>query len=336
MAKYPGAIQKPITAKRRDRMVWYRRMNLHVAVAEWSSLHSYFNVKGRPDSHFYVRKDGTVEQYVDTDFQAYADLDGNDATISVETQGGVTNPNGEPWTGAQVEALAKLYAWAVRTHGIPVKMASDSKIASTSHGLSWHRLGVDGNFPALPSPLAGRLQRGGGMHYSESAGKVCPGDAKIRQVPAVFTRALNFLEPPTPPAPADPPPSSDPLEGIIMASWYESKQAFEVRMKELVARATFGSGYTDANGDEVTITVAGGFRWAHALGRQNRDTLNAMNARIIGLEAAVAALAKDGTVDLDAITEAVARGIPAGAARVEAADVAELLAVSVKPEEVDR
>src|SRR5699024_2032019 len=78
MGWYPGAIRKKITAKNRSRMTWYRRVNLHVAVSEASSLFSYFNQKGIPDSHFYVRKDGTIEQMVDTAYQAYADLQGND------------------------------------------------------------------------------------------------------------------------------------------------------------------------------------------------------------------------------------------------------------------
>lgn len=195
MARYPGAIWKPITAdKDRQRLTVYNRMNLHVAVSEASSLHGYFNKRGIPDSHFYVRRDGTVEQYVDTSMRAFADLEGNDATISVETQG----MGGGGWDPKQREALAKLYAWAVRTHGIAKKMASSSKTNDSSKGLSWHRLGCDGNFPALPSILAGRTQRGGGMHWSTSKGKVCPGDDRIKQIPGIFARAMEILNPPAP------------------------------------------------------------------------------------------------------------------------------------------
>lgn len=171
-------------------MRWYRRVNLHVAVSEASSLFGYFNQKGIADSHFYVRKDGTVEQMVDTAYQAYADLQGNDATISIETQGGLRNAQGEKWTSAQVESLAQIYAWAVKTHGIPLKVAKDSiPTGTSSHGLSWHRLGIDGNFPS--GLLSGR--KAGGMHYSKSAGKVCPGNAKIRQVDDVYSRARAIL-----------------------------------------------------------------------------------------------------------------------------------------------
>lgn len=195
MARFPGALWKPIEARflPGKRLVAHNRVNLHVAVSEAASLHAFFNQSGRPSSHFYVRKDGTVEQYVDTDYRAEADLDGNDATISVETQGGVTNAQGEPWTPEQVEALAQIYAWAVRTHGIALKIAESSHLGEPSKGLSWHRLGIDGAFPPLPSPLAGREQRGGGMRYSKSRGKVCPGDAKIMQIPVIFDRAVAIL-----------------------------------------------------------------------------------------------------------------------------------------------
>lgn len=187
MARMPGAIWKPITAKKnRKKLTLWNRVNLHVAVSESASLHGFFNRSGRVDSHFYVRKDGTIEQYVDTAYQAFSDLDGNDATISVETQGGVTNADKEQWTKEQVAALAKIFKWARDTHGIANKIATSSKLGKESRGLSWHRLGIDGNFPQLPSPSAGRLQRGGGMHWSKHFGKLCPGAAKIRQIPEIF------------------------------------------------------------------------------------------------------------------------------------------------------
>lgn len=194
MARFPGAIWRPITAdKGRRPMAAYNRVNLHVAVTEAASLFGAFNKSGVPDSHFYVRRDGTVEQYVDTGLRAFADLDGNDATISIETQGGVNSPDTEQWTAAQVETLAQIYAWAVRTHGIARQVAWNSQPGASSHGLSWHRLGIDGAFPQLPDVRAGRGQRGGGMHYSKSRGKLCPGGAKIQQVPAIYARALAIL-----------------------------------------------------------------------------------------------------------------------------------------------
>src|SRR5690606_17171115 len=117
----PGAIWRPITVNKSRWRLVPLRVNLHVAVSEAASLHGYFNAPGRVDSHFYVRRDGTIEQYVDTSVVAYADLEGNGSSISVETQGGVKNANGEPWTAAQVEALARIYAWAVARTGSPAR-----------------------------------------------------------------------------------------------------------------------------------------------------------------------------------------------------------------------
>lgn len=209
MAIYPGAVVRLIDTKflSGKKIAVFNRVNLHVAVSESSSLYSYFNASGRASSHFYVRRDGTVEQYVDTSLQAEADLDGNDATISVETQGGVNNADSEPWTDQQLSAMASLYRWARETHGIRNQMASSSQTNDSSKGLSWHRLGIDGNFPALPNPCAGRQQRGGGMKYSSAGGKLCPGCAKINQIPEIFNRSQT--DAPVPPTP-DPGPGPDP------------------------------------------------------------------------------------------------------------------------------
>lgn len=194
MAIYPGAIVRLLTVdKGRKKLTEYNRVNAHVAVTESSSLYGQFNNKSSADSHFYVRRDGTVEQYVDTAWRANADYEGNDATISIETQGGVNNADTEPWDPPQLETIAQIYAWAVTTHGIPVSQASSSKKDSTSRGLSWHRLGIDGNFPALPDIRAGRNQRGGGMYWSTARGKLCPGGGKIQQIPGIFARAQAIL-----------------------------------------------------------------------------------------------------------------------------------------------
>ena len=186
MPRMPGAVWRPITARKRRNPIKPERVNYHVAVSEAASLHGYFNVAGRVDSHFYVLKSGTIEQYVDTSVEAYADLQGNPTTISVETQGGLRNPDGEKWTAAQVEALAKIAVWAHKTHGIPLTLARDSKPGASSRGLSWHRLGVPGSFPNS-WPLWGL--RVGGLKYSNAAGKTCPGTAKIHQMPDVLARA---------------------------------------------------------------------------------------------------------------------------------------------------
>jgi hypothetical protein len=289
MARFPGAIWKPITAsKGRRALTVHNRVNLHVAVSEASSLHGFFNQSGIADSHFYVRRDGVVEQYVDTSMNAFADLEGNDATISVETQGF----GGGEWTTAQLEFLACIFAWAAETHGIPVRLASSSKTDSTSRGLSWHRLGIDGNFPALPSILAGRLQRGGGMHYSQSTGKECPGSQRIPQIPGILARAQELLGAPT----IEP-------EGFLMAL-SDSKQ--------------------DAVYEAVTDKVQDGDEWRTQADaeRVGLKILRRIEARIIANEAAPVDVDVDAAAVADALVERLSKPVAQAVADVLAARLA--------------
>jgi len=82
-------------------------------------------------------------------------------------------------------------------------MATSSQTNDSSKGLSWHRLGIDGNFPALPDIRAGRKQRGGGMYYSSSTGKVCPGGGKIQQIPGILDAINGGSTPPPQPLPPE-------------------------------------------------------------------------------------------------------------------------------------
>src|SRR5690349_13541475 len=90
------------------------RLILHTAVSGAPSLFDFFNQPGNPVAHFYVRADGTVEQYVNTDRRSSSVLEGNANAISVETQDkGRAFPewqgsNVPAWTEAQVRSLAHL------------------------------------------------------------------------------------------------------------------------------------------------------------------------------------------------------------------------------------
>ena len=174
MPWFPGAIRRPVT-RHRTPMSRHRGLCLHVAVSEGASLFGYFNQPGNPTSHFYVRRDGTVEQYVDTQFRAPAQLEGNPTMISAETQGGVHNVDTEQWTPQQVTSLARIAAWCNDVHGIRLGLMPDSRPQST--GVGPHRLGID------PWRVSG------GEHWSESYGKVCPGAGKIAQIPRIIALA---------------------------------------------------------------------------------------------------------------------------------------------------
>jgi hypothetical protein len=182
VAVMPGAVWRPITVPGglTRRTSKGRAVVLHVAVSEATSLFGFFNNNPSANSHFYVAKDGTIEQYVDTDYQSWASMQANASTISVETQGGVTDPDGEPWTAAQVASLARICAWAHATEGTPLAPMLDSKPAST--GVGYHKLGIN------PWRVSG------GEIWSSSVGKICPGAAKIAQIPAIIAAAISGTE----------------------------------------------------------------------------------------------------------------------------------------------
>lgn len=191
MPWYPKAIRKEIT-KHRTPMAAYRRLILHTAVSSSASLFSWHQ-KVSHCSHFYLRHDGVWEQYVDTRLRAPNQQDGNADSISVESQdmGGPfpswSGSNVPAWTAKQVEAIAELAVWLNTTHGIPLVQLPSSKPGT--RGIGWHRQGIDGNFPG--GILAGRVS--GGETWS-GPGKVCPGDRRIKQVPAIVARAKQIVE----------------------------------------------------------------------------------------------------------------------------------------------
>ena len=208
MAWYPSAIRRDI-GRTKTALVNPQRVTLHTAVTNANSLAGAF--KDGPYCHFYVRADGTVEQHQDTAYRAAADLQGNDNTVSIETwdayresapnkpipydgngvSGWRSTSDVPAWTDKQITALIALLQWLWKTHpSIPRKLATDSKIGTSSHGVAWHKLGV-------PSTSGATVSQTGGMLWSTSAGKVCPGARRIAQVPLIFARAAGTATPTT-------------------------------------------------------------------------------------------------------------------------------------------
>jgi hypothetical protein len=91
------------------------------------------------------------------------------------------------FTQAQVMANAKILAWAHETHGVPLQLCPNSR--PTSRGLAYHRQGIDGNFGSFRFP--GRVP--GGEVWSESFGKVCPGDRRIAARDQILARAIDMV-----------------------------------------------------------------------------------------------------------------------------------------------
>lgn len=177
-------IKKPLTINYTTGM-WskypkWEGIVLHVAASEAASLHGWFsNPSARASSHFYVRRDGTVEQYVSLADRSWAQQHGNDRLISIETQG---MGSGE-WTAAQVASLARLCKELAAEYGFPLRQMTSSKV--TEKGIGYHALGV----AITAEQLKKGVSQTGGELWSSARGKVCPGPDRIKQVPSIIKQA---------------------------------------------------------------------------------------------------------------------------------------------------
>lgn len=120
---------------------------LHTQQGNGSPFGWFNNPRSQASSHFWVGKDGTVEQYVDTDQRAWAQAAGNDSYLSVETEGFVT----EPLTTKQTRALADLYSWGMFAYAFPKRLAE----RPGQMGFGWHGMGgvAWGNHPGCPGDV---------------------------------------------------------------------------------------------------------------------------------------------------------------------------------------
>lgn len=148
-------------------------------------------------AHFSTRSDGHIYQSRDTAWQSAANYQGNPRVIAIEnddmgapfpawdTRDGHAVP---AFTSQQLEAIAKICAWAYKTHGIPLVACPNSR--PESRGIAYHRQGIDGNFLAEGYAYGGRVP--GGEVWTLHRGKVCPGDRRIRQIPTIIARARTL------------------------------------------------------------------------------------------------------------------------------------------------
>lgn len=170
-------LARNFTNKRRSRT---DGIILHVAASEAASLHGWFsNPAARASSHLYVRRDGTVEQYVDLDHISWASLAGDARCLSVETQG---QGHGS-WTPEQVASLVRIIAETAAHYGYPLRVMASSK--TSEKGVGWHRQGVPLN---VAQKQRGISQTGGEL-WSGAAGKICPGPERIPQIPGIVAKA---------------------------------------------------------------------------------------------------------------------------------------------------
>lgn len=175
---YPKSIVKNIRPGENDPPIRPIGVILHVAVSEGSSLFSYFNgPSGGIESHFYIRRDGKVEQYRECGYEADANYKANSFVledvrrgfISVETQGMADGK----WTPEQIASIKDLILWAHKTYGIPLEICNGPKDA----GIGYHVQFKD---------------------WSNVSGKVCPGPDRVKQFKGELAAWLKAEDPRTP------------------------------------------------------------------------------------------------------------------------------------------
>lgn len=169
MALFPGALWRPIPEAADQPPVRITQVIMHVRAGLGDSLYGLWTSEGNGlESHFYVRFDGTVEQYVDTSHSADANYSANlrpDGTgaMSIETEGleaGV-------WTAEQLVSLLALARWANVTHGVPMVVCP----GPDAPGVGYHVM-----FGA-PGPWTPRA-------------KSCPGPGRVDQFVTTIMPAL--------------------------------------------------------------------------------------------------------------------------------------------------
>jgi hypothetical protein len=187
MGRYLGAVQRPL-GKSTSIMAAPDLVCLHTMVGylhstdayfRQVSVFSHFGIGGKWGSDISRGLDGVVYQWGDTNRRAAANLDCNDHIISVETADNAARPI-QPWTDKQCDAIVDLLVWANRAHDIPLELVPDSKRGR--RGVCYHRQGCD------PYRVAG------GELWSSSAGKDCPTQARIDQIPGLIDRARRIAD----------------------------------------------------------------------------------------------------------------------------------------------
>jgi len=219
MARMPGARWRPLANNwaSQPRMSRYDLVIIHTAVGSFEGTFSWFSNSGGyvgAESHFMTSGAGDIDQYQDTARQAEANGAANPRAVSVENADmgpgfpawNTRDGNAVPaFTAAQIEANARICAWAHLTHGVPLVAADTSR--PNARGIGFHRLGVDPY--RVPD----------GERWSSSYGKTCPAPRRIAQIPQIIARARQIVgagtTTPTPPAPA---PVVVPKEAVTMRS----------------------------------------------------------------------------------------------------------------------
>lgn len=181
MSRFERAVWRgPVPNMTSGGMRSHRGLVLHIQEGSEAGTDAWFhNPSSQVSAHFGNPKTGPLDQWVDTDDRAWAEVNGNPDWISVENEG----HSGDQLTASQLENVAQLLAWLHVQYGVPLAI-SDTPAAGTP-GLTGHGLGGSA----------------WGGHYD------CPGPPILAQRPAIIARAQQILG--AAPVPIPPTPSTE-------------------------------------------------------------------------------------------------------------------------------
>ena len=176
MARIPNATWRPLKENETQASIKPTQVILHTAVDAPgpTRLPDYFDRTDiSVESHVWIPLGGEIVQMLDTEVRADANRFANrrpDGTgaISIETED-EGNPEGVPWTEAQLLSIENVIRWANEVHGIPLVRCS----TPSSPGIGYHSM--------FGAPSA----------WTPSAGKTCPGSTRIAQFDTVLMPRLT-------------------------------------------------------------------------------------------------------------------------------------------------
>ncbi|MEZ0112361.1 hypothetical protein ABH920_006380 [Catenulispora sp. EB89] len=296
MARFPKATWRgPVPNLTPGGMSAHRGLVLHIQEGTESGTDAWFhNPASQVSAHFGNPKSGPLDQWVDTDDRAWAEVDGNPEWISVENEGN----SGDVLTASQLENAAQLFAWIHTTYGVPLQPSDSTVPGLTGHGLGGQAWG-------------GHLD--------------CPGQPILDQRPQIIARAAQIAggaptpKPPTPnpPTPAPPTHPSSPLFGGNPVATIPSSigQFWPEIAGQFPANQNFDN-------ETALIWADGGARAAALYAKQARDAVTALAGRVgappaVDINALAAALAPHlaGGANAQQIAQAVAQHLGADLAK---------------------
>jgi len=231
---YPKAIRKNIPPGKSDPKIIPVGLVYHVRDGVGDSLYPYFSgPSGGVESHWYIRYDGTVEQYRDTVYEADANGKGNSwisggkryGLHSVETEGRERGV----WTEAQIYALKELTVWDAKYHGWPLQICPDWN----GPGVGYHVM-----FGA-PGPWT-------------KVAKTCPGPERVEQWNQVFAPWLRQGPTPTTPPVQEEDDMPTAIEVAKAVASYRNDEIEKGDLYGLIVEAYRRAGRAEARADYAT------------------------------------------------------------------------------------